>query len=126
MDYFCPVLNHQERSSAGGEKPTGSSAAVCLGWALILLSSLLLLCFAPIFAAMNVAGECARGGVNQEVGAAGIPTHLAHLAFCSTLSLNLPRRTHAHGEGDVLFVKQRSEACADCFSGTGGELGAPQ
>lgn len=38
--------------------------SVCLGWTMILLSSRLwLFCFAQIFAAMNVAGECIWGGV---------------------------------------------------------------
>ena len=38
------------------------------------------------FAAMNVAGECAEGGEKGGGGLdAGIPTHLAHLAFALLL-----------------------------------------
>lgn len=80
---------------------------ICLGWVMILLSSrlLLLLCFALIFCCYECGGGmCVGWGCREREGgcSAGIPTHLAHLAFALPLCRISPA---THGKRDVLFVK---------------------
>lgn len=68
---------------------------ICLGWVMIFLSSLLLLvlCFAHIFAAMNVAGECTWGRGNRGGEKCRNSHSLGSSCICSTPSLNIPRHT---------------------------------
>ena len=68
---------------------------------MILLSSLVLLCFAPISCCYECGGGMCMGWGNGG-GSTGIPTHLAHLAFALPLCWISPA---THGKWAVLFVK---------------------
>lgn len=77
---------------------------------MILLSSLLLLCFAPIFCCYECGGGMCTGWGNRGGGKHRNSHSLGSSCICSTPLLNLPR--HTWKMGCFVCETQRSQGCA--------------